>query len=453
MKYNSKDFENQQGIALIATLLFMLALGVLSTALVFTVQNEMKSSAAYKYSQQSFYVANAGVQKAVQWYGNEATYAPHLPATDYDIARLPVGYSGSDVKLAGTGSSVYPQSSVISTFAGQFSNVALAANGQNSGVYSVQSTLLKYKPANFINPATLITYASATERWRIRSTGYWGTVGNPMGIAQITAVIENSGNALFDKALWGIDWVNLGGTVLIDSYDPALGAYGGTNIGSNGSVGSNGYITANGNVEVKGDVAYYDATNSTITQQYVTGQIIHLQEQRTFPPIPNFSVGATNITKNSTGTTTINPGSYGDINIKKGTLLLNPGTYYFNSITDSANGSLAIGGGSDTTIFVKTALDLGGSGVINSSGDPTKLTIYYRGTGEMKVHGNPAAFLEVYAPNAPLKFVGTSDFWGSFIGKTATVMGTPEIHFDEGCLNDNLIQRQFRIISWSQDTY
>jgi len=273
-----------------------------------------------------------------------------------------------------------------------------------------------------------------------------------MGIAQITAVIENSGNALFDKALWGIDWVNLGGTVLIDSYDPALGAYGGTNVGNNGAIGSNGYITANGTVDIKGDVAYYDAANSNIAATCtVTGDIINLQEQRPFPPIPDFAVGTTNITKNTTGTTTIAPGDYGDILIKKGTLLLSPGVYHFNSIADSASGALAISG--KTTIFVKSALDLGGSGVMNPTGNPTELTINYRGTSELKIHGNPEAFLEVYAPNAPLKLVGTSDFWGSFIGKTATVMGTPQIHFDEGCLNDNLVQQQFRIISWSQDAY
>ncbi len=451
MRNASEDSKKEQGMALVATMLFMMALGVLSTALVFSVQNEMKSSAAYKYSQQAFYVANAGVQKALQWYANPATYVPHTPSADYNIGNLPVSYSGSNVRLSGTGSYVYPEGARAASFAGQFGNVTLTADDRNSGVFSVEATLLKHTPASFINPVTFESYNSAMERWMLRSTGTWRAGDNPLGIAQITAVIENSGNSLFDKALWGIDWVQLGGTVLIDSYDPALGPYGGTNIGYNGAVGSNGYVTTNGDVLVKGDVAFYDDDNSNVSPSNVTGNIIQLQEQRVFPPIPDFPVGTSNLTKSTTGTTTLSPGSYGNINIKKGTLLLSPGIYYFNSITDSASGSLAISG--DTTIFVKTACDLGGSGVLNPTGNPTQLTIYYRGTSEMKVHGNPQAFLEVYAPNAPLTFVGTSDFWGSFIGKTATVQGTPEIHFDEGCLNDNLIQRQFRIISWSQDVY
>ncbi len=275
-----------------------------------------------------------------------------------------------------------------------------------------------------------------------------------MGIAEVTAIVENSGNALFDRALWGIDWIDLGGTVLVDSYDPALGPYGGTNVGNNGALGSNGYITANGTPEIKGDVAFFDPDNSTIKDCKtctVTGDFIELQEKRVFPPIPDFTVGSSNINKTTSGTQTISPGKYGAVTIKKGTLLLNPGVYYFDSIEDSANGHLEIAG--ETTIFVKSALDLGGSGVMNSTGDPTKMTIYYSGSSEMKIHGNPEAFLEVYAPKAPVKFVGTSDFFGSFIGKTVTIQGNPEVHFDEGCLNDNLIQRSFRLISWSQNTY
>jgi hypothetical protein len=66
-------------------------------------------------------------------------------------------------------------------------------------------------------------------------------------------VVENSGNALFDRALWGIDALDLGGTMLVDSYDPKLGAYGGSNIWKNGSVGPNGSVALNGtSLEVQG---------------------------------------------------------------------------------------------------------------------------------------------------------------------------------------------------------
>jgi len=137
-------------------------------------------------------------------------------------------------------------------------------------------------------------------------------------------------------------------------------------------------------------------------------------------------------------------------------LALNPGTYYFDSISEAATGSLQINGdlSTTTTIFVKTSLDLSGQGVVNLNGDPTRLTINYAGSNQAKIAGGASAFVELYAPNAPLQLVGTSNFFGSFIGKTVQVQGTPDVHFvDEGCLEKNLLQRQFRLISWSKNSF
>jgi len=48
--------------------MFLMAMGILSTALVFTVNNEMMTSAAYKYSQQAYYIASTGVHRS--WTGS-----------------------------------------------------------------------------------------------------------------------------------------------------------------------------------------------------------------------------------------------------------------------------------------------------------------------------------------------------------------------------------------------
>jgi hypothetical protein len=451
--------KSERGTALVATLMFLMAMGVLSTALVFTVNNEMKTSTSYKYSEQAYYVANAGVQHAVEWFADSANYAPSVPGNLYDATTLPVQFGGNPVTLAGqTGStSIYPAGETAAAFGAEFSNKSLAASGINSGAYALNATLLKYTPAHFIHPVTFVSYDSAMERWQLDSMGYWGpTVAKPLGTAKITAVIANSGNALFDRALWGIDGLDMGGTVLVDSYNPALGPYGGTNVGSLGSVGSNMSVSATGGVEVKGDVAFGPTGSfTTAGNPTVTGSIIQLQEPRYFPPIPDFGVGVADVTPKN-GTIEIWPGQYRNADIgAKGVLLLNPGVYYFDSITEAATASLQIKGGltQDTTIFVKTSLDLSGQGVMNPNGDPTRLTVYYSGTSEAKLAGGASAFVEVYAPNAPVRFVGTSDFFGSFIGKTVTIQGTPEVHFDEGCLQRNLLQRPFRIITWSKNSF
>ncbi len=454
MNNSGYDQKNEQGAALVMTLLFMAALGLLSAALVFTVQAEMQSSTSFKYSQQAFHVANAGVQKSVEWFVD--SYTPHLPAADYDGTTLPVQYSGSSALLAGqTGSSSsYPEAAVVTSFSGALRNQSLQADAKNSGTYAVNATLLKYTPTTFIDLATLIPYPSAMERWQINSTGYWGSVAKPLGISQITAMIENSGNALFDRALWGINSVTLGGTVVIDSYDPALGPYGGSNIGNMGAIGSNGSVSANGNISVMGDLAFGPAGSYTHTgNATVSGDIIQLSTPHYFPPVPAFGVGTTNYTVNNHGSLTLNPGSYGSITIQ-GTLQLHPGTYYIDQMTEGAQGTLEIlNEPGTTTIFVKSALNLSGQGVVNQGGDPTKLTLIYSGTSEFDMVGGSGFYGEVYAPNATIKLVGNSQFYGAFIGKTVTDGGTPNIHFNEGCLKQNLIQRPFRLITWSQSSY
>jgi type II secretory pathway pseudopilin PulG len=452
------NLKNANGMALVTTLLFLTVMGILSTALIFTVQNEMKTSSSYKYSQQAFHVANSGVQRAIDWYVNG--YTPHLPATDYNAATLPVTLTadGQNVVLAGqTGSTThYPANpdGVINSFTNAMHDRTLQGSASNSGIYEVNATLLKYQPVSFIDLATFASYPSALERWRVNSIGYWGSREHPMGVSRISAIIENSGNALFDRALWGKTRVDLGGTVLIDSYNPALGGYSKIlNAGNHGSIGSNGIISATGAVEVKGDLAYgpngsYDSTPNVT----VTGQVYHLQQPRVFPPIPPCPLAGCVVTalgqiKNAT--VSINPGCYDNIDMgPNGILDLAPGTYCINSLDEGASGKVTISG--DTNIFVTGSIKLAGKGVVNPLGDPTRLTVFYSGVNEMEMVGGAQAFLEVYAPNAPLKFVGTSDFFGSFIGDTVTIQGTPEVHFDEGCLQQDRIQQQFRVIGWSQ---
>jgi hypothetical protein len=453
-KKRDLEFANEEGSALVIALLCLLVLGVTSSAIVFTTQGEMKSSAAYKYSQQAFYVANGGVQRAVSWYNS--SYTPHLPSSDYNATYFPVRYSGSSVLLAGQsgGSAVYPESAVASSFYSTFANKTLQADTKNSGVYDLNASLIKHEPRTFLNTTTFLTYPSALERWRVSSTGYWRTSANPIGEAQITATIENDGDTLFDRALWGIDGVSLGGTILIDSYDPRLGPYGGTNIGDMGSIASNGSVTGNGNITVDGTLAYgpsgtWDLKGGSAD---ISGNIFQLPAPHYFPPIPNFSVGTTNVTVGTKKTATISPGSYGAISTKSSAVLtLEPGVYYIDSIDMGAQSAIHITG--LTTLFVKSGMNLTGQSIMNDTGLPSNLTINYSGTSDLKLAGGAGFYGSVYAPNAAVTLVGTSDFYGAFIGKTVSDSGTPQVHFDEGSLNRNLVPQPFRVVTWSQNVY
>jgi hypothetical protein len=453
-KRKTLEFANEEGSALVIALLCMLVLGVTSAAIVFTTQGEMKSSAAYKYSQQAFYVANGGVQRAVLWFNN--SYTPHLPATDYDRTYFPVRYSGNSVLLAGYsgGSAVYPDSNTESSFYSTFANQTLQADTKNYGVYDLNASLIKYEPATFINLTNFVTYPSAIERWRVASTGYWRTSENPIGEAQITATIENDGDTMFDRALWGIDSVNLSGTVLVDSYDPNLGPYGGTNRGNLGSIASNGNISVNGNVTVAGSAAFGPSGSFNLIggSSNISGGVMQLPTPHYFPPLPDFSVGTTDFIIGSKDTATINPGSYKAVAANSQSVLtFNPGTYYIDSLSMGAQATIRITGA--TTLYVKSGITLDGQGMINEAGLPADLTVFYAGTNPVTLVGGSGFYGSVYAPNASVTLKGNSDFYGAFIGKTVNDSGTPNIHFDQGSLNRNLLPQPFRVVTWSQNVY
>jgi len=456
MKYvtDKLGLSSEDGTALVIALLFLVVLGITSSALVTSVQGEMNTSVAYKYAQQAFYTADGGVQKAVLWFNTN--YTPHVPAVDYDYSALPVEYNGADVLLAGQNgsSSVFPTASTATNFASAFHNQSLVGNSYNSGDYAVNASLVKYWPARFIDPNTFLAYASAVERWQIDSFGYWGGVANPIGRARITATIENNGNALFDRAIWGIDRVDMGGTALLDSYNPLLGPYGGANVGDLGAMASNGDVDIGGTVDIYGDLAY-GPTGSFSTgggSVNVTGQISQLPQEHYFYPIPNFSVGSVNINIGGNSTASINPGSYRNVSaLANSVLTLNPGTYYIDSLSIGAQAKILVTG--PTTIFVKSNLDLNGQGLINLTQDPGNMTIFYSGTNSASLVGGSGFYGSVYAPNAVVTLRGNAEFYGSFIGREVNNVGTIGVHFDEGGLKRNLVQRPFRIITWSQNVY
>ena len=453
MRQNMQYHENEQGTALIATLMFLMAMGILSTALVFTVNNEMKTSSSFKYNQQAFYVANAGIQKAVEWY--RSPYTPALGS--YTTTALPPQYGGQAVVLAGQSgySSNFPVSGTTDSFTGQFSqssdNTTLTVNSSNTGKYALNATLLKHSPASFLNPNNLAAAptASAVERWRVESMGYWGSVARPLGIARITATIENNGDAFFDRALWGITEVNLTGTSAIDSYDPTKPM---PNSGNLGDVGSNVMVRGTGSMIIKGNVACGPGGDINVDPDSVTGDFIRLGQDRVFPPINDFTVGSgkTMVNNKDTYTLASSQNPYGTITVH-GTLIIPAGDWYIDSLDVQAAATIIVSG--TARLFVKSGLSMAGTAVANDPSHPESLTVFYKGTGDAKWTGSSSISASIYAPNAPLHLAGGSDFYGSFIGNTVDANGGAKIHFDQGSLKRNLLLRPFRIITWSYNSY
>jgi hypothetical protein len=400
------------------------------------------------------------VQDSVQWFANN--YTPHGTSADYDLTTSPVKLvdGGFDVKLAGKSeNSAYPEENVKNAFSNAFANKQLQANPKNSGAYTVDATLMKHWDTQCINETTFAISPCSIERWRLNTTGVWGTAAKPLGISQITATIENSGSAFFDRALWGKNSVDLRGAMLIDSYDPGLGVWSeGNNQGYNGAIGSNHLVEMGGNSKVYGDVGI-GPTGTINPGGTVTGDTIRLSKDREFTPIEDFLVGNQNVTVAANDVTTIrNNGNHrfdtitvrGDLIFEGGTAT-QPAEYYIDSLRQTGQGKIIING--YTRLYVKSNLVLTGQGIVNYGSDPSQLEIWYSGSSAVTMEGGSSAYVELYAPDADITLRGNTDFSGSFIGNNVTASGGARIHFSNGNLRTPLIKRPFRVITWSQDSY
>lgn len=68
--------------------------------------------------------------------------------------------------------------------------------------------------------------------------------------------------------------------------------------------------------------------------------------------------------------------------------------------------------------------------------DASILQFVYGGTAEIKMKGNSGAAATFYAPNASIEFGGTSDLYGSILGKRINETGTGDIHYDRRLQHD-----------------
>jgi hypothetical protein len=93
-------------------------------------------------------------------------------------------------------------------------------------------------------------------------------------------------------------------------------------------------------------------------------------------------------------------------------------------------------------------MDLSGQCVINPTAIPANCMIYGLPTcTSMKYSGTAAAFCRLYAPNADLVVTGDFDFSGSAVGKTVTLSGTANFHYDEALSAGG---PEYKIVSWEE---
>lgn len=125
------------------------------------------------------------------------------------------------------------------------------------------------------------------------------------------------------------------------------------------------------------------------------------------------------------------------------------------SVGGNASVEVATGSGRSLNVYCPGTISLGGNGMINSTADPSKATIWGTAvspaTQTISLTGNNSHTGTIYAPNASITLTGSGDTSGAVIGKTVTVGGNGKFHYDTDLADvETSLDASYRLSSWCE---
>jgi hypothetical protein len=287
----------------------------------------------------------------------------------------------------------------------------------------------------------------------------------------------------FDQAVMSVGIVDLTNqNIVVDSYDSSdptkstNGLYDPAKRQENGDIATDGQLIEAGNAQIYGDVATNAGTVSGAANITGVERTDFYQE-----PIP---VGAPSWNGTNSSVTTVNAtttlnasstqGSAASryvltgISLSGGKTLTIAGDpdgnqtyieiYVTGDISVSGTGQIVIQPGVSATIYFAGNVDISGNGVLNRNNQPGDLMLYGiqppDGASEhVNFGGNSQITASVYAPGHDVTVNGggtNGHVYGSIIGKTVTMTGVSNLHYDESLGATGMINN-YKIVSWFED--
>ncbi|MBN2489551.1 MAG: hypothetical protein JXQ29_01715 [Planctomycetes bacterium] len=284
--------------------------------------------------------------------------------------------------------------------------------------------------------------------------------GRHRGVQRDLEVIVSSPVSVYtERGIVARDDLTITGTFTMDSYDSSEGTYASqaVNVDSWGSfangnavVASNRDIDAGPNAKIRGDA--YPGPNGVFTfhkNTVLTGSSEPLSEPMTLPdpPLERF-VEAYNNNQNGNWSAT-GPVGYNSttkaLSLAAQTVLtLNPGTYFFSSISVTGGAQIVVTG--KTKIYVVGNMTFAGGAIVNQTNRPGNLEIIahpYRvpetyappSTPTASFGGGAQSQLAFYGPAYNVTCNGSGMFLGAIVGNVVGVANI-DFHFDESLAYD-----------------
>ena len=252
----------------------------------------------------------------------------------------------------------------------------------------------------------------------------------------IEVVLAPESVPIFAKALFGDLDLGASGNVFTDSYDSDLGDYASQateydTLASRHYAGERGDLASNRNIIIRGGVTVIgNATPGPGYAVMISGTSVYVKGSTAPAPAPTALqplvytppiASSGDFSAPSAGmTVTAGVYRYDGFEFKtKGTVTIQGGVtmYIDDDFSVSGQANLVIEPDSSLTIYHNgPSFSLTGGGVLNQTNTPASFKLF-SAANTIKFAGTSGFYGAVYAPNASITPVGTTDIYGSFVGR------------------------------------
>lgn len=258
----------------------------------------------------------------------------------------------------------------------------------------------------------------------------------------IEATVRMTPAPPFRWGLYGIDSVEVRGSLWADSYDSSQGSYAQTHQ-ANGDIGTSAIransILVGGAAVVNGDLWCGPGGNPESAIRIRGAAIVSGTRQAAPQPV---SFPAIEIPEGveSSGRLRLNADEE---------LVLDEGVYVFESIRAEARSSIVTTG--PVTIYVTGSVDFRGQAMVGADNQPSSLQInVLDGNPNVDIAGGSLFVGTIYAPNSSVVVRGNAEVYGSIVGRAVRFEGSGTVHYDEALPGGGSGSQSFDtdVLSW-----
>lgn len=426
--------KTKRGISIAVVLMVISVLSVITMAAVALGIRNLNFVKTDRYSTKAFYAAEAGLARAVSRIKSDNTWDGREPEVS---GERPLTFHNNPLQSSSETFTV----NVFNNF-GSSSEIDAVR-----GIRVPAGSCYIYSEGYSANNTRRQVGVMMKKSNPFSQFGLFGDEGVIIrGNASITAYDSDTGQNAAGKADTGTNGSQAGALDLAGMGNPSSGVDGSLYVGPGSTLGSGGAISISGNPTITGT---QNILSNTIPMPEVN---LPSLSSAVLPSIPN------------RGTVNLSPGFRytGTLTIRnhQTVVLSGPGTYILEGLDIAAQGEFKV----DTThgpvnLYMDGPINLtGGSSSgnfynhnANSTPKPEHLQVYATpNCTVIKLGGNAAASMAVFAPDTAIELHGNADFYGAIVGKTIDIKGNPDFYYDIALQRANTPVMVVSIDSWQR---